>query len=138
MFSRRDPRAQRHERHRQRGRRQRHHDAFREELAHDASAPGSQRHPQRQLALPLGAARQDQVGDVHAGDQHHQHRRRLPDHQDLRQHRVAEAEVEGHHLDAAARVRLRVLRLEPPGDDGERRLRLVDGAPVRQAAQDLR
>ena len=78
----------------ERGRRQRRHDALGQELAHDPAAAGAQGQAQRQLALPLGAAREDEVRDVDAGDQQHEHGGGLPDRQDSRQHRVAEAEVE--------------------------------------------
>ena len=129
-------RAERHQGHGQRGRRHRRHDALGQELAHDPAAAGAEGQAQRQLALPLGAAREDEVRDVDAGDQHHQDGRRLPDGQDVGQHRIAESEVEGSDGDAAAGVGLRVLLLDPARDDGQLRSRLGQRASVGQAAQD--
>ena len=49
----------------------RQHQAFGEELAHDAPAPGAEGQPQGHLALARRGARQEQAGDVGAGDQQH-------------------------------------------------------------------
>ena len=57
------------------GRSQRHqHGAFGEELADDVAAAGAERLANRQLALPGNTTRQQQAGDVQAGDQRQQGR----------------------------------------------------------------
>ena len=51
--------------------------ALGDELPRQPSAPGAEREPHRHLALAHGRAREQQVGDVRAGDQQH-HARRSP------------------------------------------------------------
>ncbi len=49
---------------------------FRQQLPEQPGAAGADRRPNRELALPHGAPRQQQVGDVAARDQQHQADRR--------------------------------------------------------------
>ena len=47
-------------------------DALDEQLPHEPETAGAERRPHRQLALPRRRARQEQVGDVGAGDEQHE------------------------------------------------------------------
>ena len=67
-------RARRHERNRQAQHRTRRpqDDGFGEQLTEQPDAAGTERRSDRQLRLTRGGARQEQVGDIRAGDQQHE------------------------------------------------------------------
>ena len=84
--------------------------------------------------MPFGAARQQQAGDVGAGDEQHEHGRRLP-------HRKNRHEPDIHHpvaerVDArhAVAVGLRMIARQLLAGDRHLRFRIVERAPRRQPA----
>ena len=92
----------------------REHDALGNELADDPAAAGSQCGAHRDLPLTCGAAHQQQVGDVGAGNEQHetdrteheQHRRpRLADHQVLKRNQRDAGQVIGRALRAQGEAR---------------------------------
>ena len=99
------------------------HQAFGQHLAHQPAALGAQRGAQADLALARGAARQQQVGDVDAGDE--QHQRDRADQREQRRPELADQSVPaagraspcGGHCAAAllsrARRRCRASRCRP-------------------------
>ena len=80
----------------------REHDALGDQLANDAPAVAADRRAHRQLALARRGAHQQQVRDVRAGDQQHEHHRAHQRDQ-LRPHVGDQVVV--HRLDAEVRVR---------------------------------
>ena len=88
--------------------------AFGQHLAQQSTPPGAERRPNRELALPRGGAREQQVRDVGAGDQQDEAHRTEQDDQrpldvthDLFVHR--------HEADSGPGVRW-ILFLQPRGD----------------------
>ena len=109
--------------------------AFDEELAHDARPAGANRQPHGHLALALGAARQQQVGDVRARDEQHETGRGLPHRQDRSEADVHHAVAERIDPHLASAVRVRMLAREPFTDRGHLRLRVLERAPGRQTCR---
>ena len=101
----------------QRHRREPEERALGEEPAHQPPAPGAERQAQRDLALPLGAAGEQEVGDVGAGDEEDEARRGLPEREDRTQPLVHHPLRQGVDAGAAVAVRPRGTR----GRAGRRR-----------------
>ena len=105
------PRAQGGQQQPCRAARQRQQDVLGKQLARDARSRRPQRQPDGKLLLPRRASRQQQVGDIHAGNQQHERHGRQQ-----RQHGGAKALdpelLEGGHRRAHIRIFLGVLR--PP------------------------
>ncbi len=122
-----EPRAAAHEREQH---------ALRQKLTHHAPARSAERRPQRDLFAPRRRAREQEVGDVGAGDQKHEADRaqereedgpKLPD----------ELLLQRHDADAGARVRLRVVRRDARGDRLHLRARRLKARARLQTRDDL-
>ena len=104
----------------------REHDALGDQLANDAPAVAADRGAHRQLALARRGAHQQQVGDVRARDQQHEHHRAHQRHE-LRPHVGDQVFV--HRLDAevgVGRLLDRKSRAQVGGQAIELRLRLLE------------
>ena len=100
----------------------REHQAFGQHLAHQAAALGAERGAQADLALARRAARQQQVGDVDAGDE--QHQRDRADQREQRRAQLADQlflQREDHHRAAGIELRLFLLELGVDGSACRRR-----------------
>ena len=86
-------------------------------LQHQAPSAGAQREPHRELVVALGAAGEEQVGDVGAGDQQEQQRRGLPYRQERSGALVRQAAGHRHDRNLPVRMGVRV-SLPLPLDDG--------------------
>jgi hypothetical protein len=118
-----------------RGAAQRQQDAFRQQLAHDASAVGAQRGANGELTPSSRGARQQQIGDVGAGDDQHE-----PDRAHQQQQRGSNVPhhvvFHGDELGPSPRIRLRVLAGQDATDGRDLRLRRFDGDARLEAADD--
>ena len=100
---------------------ERQHHALGEELADQAAASGADRRAHDDLAAARRGARQQQIGDVGAGDEQHeahraeQHEQRLP-------RRADDGLMERRDAHALVAVAARVLGGQPGGDAGHLRL----------------
>jgi hypothetical protein len=111
-------------------------EALEHELADDAAAAGAERGAHGDLVAARGAAREQQVGDVGAGDEEDEHDRDH-EHDQRRAHRRGVRLVEREHLDAAALLLLGVGLLEARGDGDHVGLRLVEAGVALHAGVDL-
>ena len=94
------------------------HGRFDQELAHHTPSIRAHGQTHRDVALPLRAAREEQVHDIGAADDQHEEGGRLPQGEDRRDAGVEHPVGEGVDADAAVAIGGRILLLEPLGDDG--------------------
>ncbi len=115
---------------------QRQQDAFRQQLAHDPSAFGAQRGANGELALARRGARQQQIGDISAGDDQDESDRTDQQQQrglDVPDHVVLHAD-EPHPMPG---IRLRVLTGQDAADDRHLGLRRFHGHTRFEPANNL-
>ena len=121
------------------GRRHRHEReqrALGQQLADDAEAAGAEGEPDGDLPPPLRCAREQKVGDVRAGDQQHDERRRLPEREQRPGAFVEHAAEEREHAHAVVAVRVRIVTREPRGEHRHFRLRVLERRAGPQVADD--
>ena len=97
--------------------------ALGQELANDAAPSRSERHPDGDLSCSRRRADEQEVRDVHAGDDQHEEHGAEED-QEAGTDVADDKRLQGHEPDTRLRVRVRVLTLELLREDGGGALRL--------------